>query len=80
VEVADGLPVNVLALAASPGVAHLAELGVRRISLGSGLAKAAWGGLERAALTIRDAGDFSILSQGPATDLNALLRTRSDLS
>jgi 2-methylisocitrate lyase-like PEP mutase family enzyme len=79
VAVADGLPVNVLALAASPPVAELAELGVRRISLGSGLAKAAWGGLERAALAIRDTGDFSILTQGPATDLNALLRTRPDL-
>jgi len=56
--------VNVLAL---PGmrVAELAELGVRRISVGGGLARAAWGGFLRAAREIVEAGTFTALGEAP---------------
>jgi 2-methylisocitrate lyase-like PEP mutase family enzyme len=39
-------------------VADLAELGVRRISVGSSLARAAWTGFMRAAQTIAKEGSF----------------------
>ena len=42
---AVGVPVNVLALAAEPRVAELAEAGVRRVSTGGALAGAAYGAL-----------------------------------
>lgn len=42
---AVGVPVNVLALAAAPPVARLAELGVRRVSTGSLLASTAYGAM-----------------------------------
>ena len=47
-------PVNVLLL--DMNVADLAQAGVRRISLGSALAAAAWAGFEKAALSVRDEG------------------------
>jgi 2-methylisocitrate lyase-like PEP mutase family enzyme len=52
-------PVNVLASsAASLPVARLAELGVRRVSVGSALARAAWGAFSRAAQGLADGGTF----------------------
>ena len=52
-------PVNVL-MSANTGllVGDLAELGVRRISVGSGLARAAWTGFIQAARAIADEGSF----------------------
>jgi 2-methylisocitrate lyase-like PEP mutase family enzyme len=47
-----GLPLNVMALPGLPAAAELAQLGVRRLSAGSGIAQAVWG--KAAAL----AGDF----------------------
>jgi 2-methylisocitrate lyase-like PEP mutase family enzyme len=47
-------PVNVLLL--DMNVADLAEAGVRRTSLGSALAAAAWAGFEKSALSVRDEG------------------------
>jgi len=51
-------PVNVLV--SSPGltVAMLAELGVRRVSLGSALCRVAWGAVMRAAREIAETGSF----------------------
>ena len=49
-------PVNVLLTSPEMRVADLAELGVRRISVGSRLAYAAWAGFEEAARSLRDAG------------------------
>lgn len=40
-----GIPVNVLALRSGPSVPELAAAGVRRVSTGSGLARAAYGAL-----------------------------------
>jgi 2-methylisocitrate lyase-like PEP mutase family enzyme len=53
-------PVNLL-MSRNTGltVADLAELGVRRISVGSSLSRAAWTGFMRAAETIAKEGRFS---------------------
>ena len=53
-------PVNLL-MSSNTGlkVADIAELGVRRISVGSSLARAAWTGFIRAARLIGDEGSFS---------------------
>lgn len=70
-------PVNVLmGLAGVPlGVNQLQDLGVRRISVGSSLARAALGAFQRAALEIRDQGTFSYADQAmPFDTLNDLLR------
>ncbi len=65
-------PVNVLALAKmSLTVADLAGLGVRRVSLGGSLARAAWGGFLRVARELADAGTFTALAEAPpAAELN----------
>jgi 2-methylisocitrate lyase-like PEP mutase family enzyme len=54
------LPVNAL-ISADVGltVADLADLGVRRVSVGSALARAAWGGFIRAATEIAERGSFA---------------------
>src|SRR5467141_554126 len=76
-------PVNVLIGGASDlTVADLAGLGVRRVGLGSALARAAWGGFIRAAERIASAGRFDGLSGAvPVADLNTFfgddLRRRS---
>jgi 2-methylisocitrate lyase-like PEP mutase family enzyme len=49
-------PVNVLLRGAGMKVADLAAAGVRRVSLGSSLAAAAWAGFDEAARSLRDAG------------------------
>ena len=69
-------PVNVVMLKPiGLTVADLAALGVRRISLGSALARAAWGEFERAAREIRDHGTFGTLARAATSaPLNALFR------
>jgi 2-methylisocitrate lyase-like PEP mutase family enzyme len=70
-------PVNVL-IAADVGlrVADLAELGVRRISLGSALSGAAWGTFMAAAEELSANGSFAGLSSGPKPpNLNALFES-----
>lgn len=65
--------VNVLVSAPIPGVsvARLAELGVRRVSVGSALARAAWGGFIRAARELAEAGTFEALADAvPFPELN----------
>ena len=51
-------PVNVLALPGCPPVAELAEIGVRRISIGGAFAFAAYGTLIEAAKELRDQGTY----------------------
>ncbi|MFZ3184264.1 MAG: isocitrate lyase/phosphoenolpyruvate mutase family protein [Pseudomonas sp.] len=71
-------PVNVLmGLASSPfTVAELAELGVKRISLGSSLARAAFGAFLRAAEEVRQHGSFGFAEQAePFTRINELFGT-----
>jgi 2-methylisocitrate lyase-like PEP mutase family enzyme len=53
----------------------LAHLGVRRISVGSGLALAAWGAFLRAAQDIKANGTFNLLADNaPFAELNDLFR------
>lgn len=68
-------PVNLLMGAPSPlTVKDCAELGVRRISVGGSLARAAWGGFIRAARQILDAGSFDgFADAAPGAELNKAL-------
>jgi 2-methylisocitrate lyase-like PEP mutase family enzyme len=62
-------------LLGSPGlsVAEAASLGVRRISVGGSLARAAWGGFMRAAREIAEKGTFTELGNGhPGGELNKM--------
>ncbi len=54
-------PLSVLAVAGVPPVAELAELGVRRISVGGAFAFAAYGVLADAARELRDSGTYGYL-------------------
>jgi 2-methylisocitrate lyase-like PEP mutase family enzyme len=53
---ATDAPVNVLAMRHGPSIPELAALGVRRVSTGGPLARAAYGALRRAAQELLDAG------------------------
>ncbi|MEP6688543.1 MAG: isocitrate lyase/phosphoenolpyruvate mutase family protein [Gemmatimonadales bacterium] len=57
-------PVNVLVGSEVVTVPELADLGVRRISVGGALARAAWGGFLEAAKEIAERGTFSALGRG----------------
>ncbi len=70
-------PVNVLVSSFNHqlSVSQLADLGVRRISVGSGLALAAWGAFLRAAQDIKTNGTFNLLANNAGSaDLNELFR------
>lgn len=72
-------PVNVLVSGFNSRLSRvqLAELGVRRISVGSGLALAAWGAFIRAAREIATDGNFKILADGArSAELNDLFAAR----
>src|ERR1041384_4035969 len=72
-------PVNVLVHRADPNrtLAQLTDLGVRRISVGSSLARAAWGGFIRAATEIANSGTFSPFADAASgVGLNNLFRGR----
>lgn len=56
-------PLSVLMMAEGASVAQYAELGVRRVSVGGSLARAAWGGFLRAAREIASHGTFTELSR-----------------
>lgn len=69
-------PVNVLmGWASDLTVQDLADLGVRRISVGGALARAAWAGFMQAARTIAVQGRFDGFAGAlPSTELDALFR------
>ena len=58
------VPVNVLVGNEFITVTELADLGVRRISVGGALARAAWGGFLEAAREIAERGTFTRLARG----------------
>jgi methylisocitrate lyase len=62
-------PVNVLVGNNFASVAELADLGVRRISVGGALARAAWGGFLEAAREIAERGTFGALGRGTPFDV-----------
>jgi 2-methylisocitrate lyase-like PEP mutase family enzyme len=72
-------PVNVLV--STPGdrsVSRLTDLGVRRISVGSALARVAWGAFIRAARSIKETGSFDSLGDAaPFNELNDVFLKRS---
>jgi len=73
-------PVNVLISSnnCNTTVSQLADLGVRRISVGGALARAAWGGFIHAATEIQEAGSFRAFADAtPFGELNDLFRKRS---
>ena len=73
-------PVNVLVSAFNRelSLSQLADLGVRRISVGSGLAAVAWGAFARAARNIATTGTFDSLAGAmPFAEINAIFSTRA---
>jgi 2-methylisocitrate lyase-like PEP mutase family enzyme len=74
VEAVHPKPVNVLVMApATQSLRQLAELGVRRVSVGGALARAAWGGFMHAAREIAEQGRFDALANAASgRSLNAL--------
>ena len=66
-------PVNVLVGSDFTTIDDLARLGVRRISVGGALARAAWGGFLGAAREIATTGRFTLLgTAAPFAEVNAL--------
>lgn len=63
-------PVNVLVSTPGLSVSALADLGVRRISVGAALARVAWGAFIRAARTMKEEGSFDGL--GDAASFNQI--------
>ncbi|MCK6451028.1 MAG: isocitrate lyase/phosphoenolpyruvate mutase family protein [Alphaproteobacteria bacterium] len=76
VEAVEPKPVNVLMGGPSDlTVRDLEDLGVRRISIGGALARAAWGGMIRAARLIAEAGSFKgFADAAPGADVVKGLR------
>jgi methylisocitrate lyase len=71
-------PVNVLVNDGFTTVERLAQMGVRRISVGGALARAAWAGFLHAATEIAEQGTFAALGRGtPGGKLNKAFATRS---
>jgi 2-methylisocitrate lyase-like PEP mutase family enzyme len=67
-----GMPINVLALADGPSVAQLGSLGVRRVSTGGALSRAAFGALDRAGRELLDHGTSRYAAEAVPT---SVLRT-----
>lgn len=76
VAAAGSTPVNLLVGGPTPlNLKDIAALGVRRVSLGGALARAAWGGLMQATRPIVQDGRFDGLQQAaPGATLNALFQ------
>jgi 2-methylisocitrate lyase-like PEP mutase family enzyme len=73
-------PVNVLISTNNCNltVSQLADLGVRRISVGGALARAAWSGFVRAAKEIQETGSFEAFAHAtPFDELNGMFEERS---
>jgi 2-methylisocitrate lyase-like PEP mutase family enzyme len=73
-------PVNVLMSAPSAvlSVSRLADLGVRRISVGSALARVAWGAFIRAARHLAETGSFDALAGAvPFGEINGFFEKKS---
>ncbi|MGW1408390.1 isocitrate lyase/PEP mutase family protein [Streptomyces sp. NPDC002403] len=68
------VPLNIMAGPGTPAVAELGALGVARVSLGSGVAQAAYAAARRAAQELFGSGTYDSLTEGIAfPELNALL-------
>jgi 2-methylisocitrate lyase-like PEP mutase family enzyme len=71
-------PLNILATVGTPPVSELQQLGVARVSVGSGPMRAALGFLGRMAREIREQGVFSLMTDGalPYADANRLVQPK----
>ena len=69
-------PINILAVDGTPPVARLKELGVARISVGSGMMRSALGHTRRIAEDLKNTGDFAKMVEGsiPFAEANALFK------
>jgi 2-methylisocitrate lyase-like PEP mutase family enzyme len=71
-------PVNVLASGGTFTLAELAALGVRRVSVGGGLARAAWAGFQRAAGELAAHGTFGAVAEATThANLDGFFRGRA---
>ena len=69
-------PVNILAVSGSPSVPELVQMGVKRVSLGSGPMRAAMGLLRRVAEELKTAGTYQQMEGAPThAEMNELMRT-----
>jgi 2-methylisocitrate lyase-like PEP mutase family enzyme len=67
-------PLNILAVPGTPSIAQLANLGVARVSVGSGPMRATLGLLQRLAEELRTTGTYGAMDGAvPYTDVNKLL-------
>jgi 2-methylisocitrate lyase-like PEP mutase family enzyme len=67
-------PVNILAVPGSPSVSELAQMGVKRISLGSGPVRAAMGLLRRVAEELKTSGTYHQMEGAPSHgEMNQLM-------
>jgi 2-methylisocitrate lyase-like PEP mutase family enzyme len=57
-------PLNVLGTPAAPPIPDLQRLGVRRVSVGSGIARAAYGLARRIALELKEKGTYQLMAEG----------------
>lgn len=72
------LPVNVMAAPGGPTITELREIGVRRITVGTGIAQAAYGVAQRAARELLNAGTYAELRPGISfAELNQLFSERA---
>jgi len=73
------LPLNLLVRTGLPKVSQLAELGVRRVSAGSGISSAVYGLTRRAVRQFLDTGTYDSMLDGamPYAEVNALFSEQS---
>ena len=73
-------PVNILAVAGSPSVSELVQMGVKRVSLGSGPMRAAMGLLRRVAEELKTAGTYDQIEGAPShAEMNELMNENRKL-
>ncbi|MGE3546990.1 MAG: isocitrate lyase/phosphoenolpyruvate mutase family protein, partial [Kofleriaceae bacterium] len=66
-------PVNVVGTRPGLTVAQLADVGVRRVSVGSAFARVAWGAFMRSARRIAESGSFDALGDAAPPDVFATM-------
>lgn len=72
-------PLNILAAPGTPSTRELQRLGVARVSVGSGISRAALGTVRRIAQELREHGSYNAMfeNQMPYAEVNRLLSVRS---
>jgi 2-methylisocitrate lyase-like PEP mutase family enzyme len=72
---AVGAPLNILATAGCPSIPELQKLGVARVSIGSGMMRAALGAVRRAGKELLESGTYSAVFDGsiPYTQINEMM-------